>query len=347
MARILYAASGCGYGHAVRAHAVGKGLIERGHNVQFASSNKTVAYLTPHYPDRIHNVFGLLSVYVEGQTKLMQTLLHNLRRARSEMAPSNRAIKTLLRTFKPDLVITDFEPFTAFWARRFGIPFISLDNQHLLTHCEVDRPRGFVGDLLSAYLTIRLYYGGAKRYVVTSFIDAPVRFQPAKVVDPVIRREVYDRKPQEGNYLVVYQTGPDNRDMREQLDRFDRMPIRAYGFGKVGNGSHVTYRPFDQEGFLNDLVGCAGVVASAGHSLVSECLHLEKPMLLVPMQRQYEQILNAHHVKKMGVGATCDRLDARHLDEFVGQLDRYRSAIARRPKASQAAILDAVEQEIP
>lgn len=346
MAKILYAASGDGYGHAVRAHAVGQGLLERGHDVQFVSCNKTVRYLEQHFPDRIHNVFGLLSVYIDGNHAPLRTVLSNIRRAATDLAPSNRAIKTLLKTYKPDLVITDFEPFTAMWARRYGIPFVSLDNQHLLTHCRLDRPGGFWGDLLSAYLIIRLYYGSAKRYLITSFIDAPIRFQPTTLIGPILRPKVYEKNKSEGNYLVAYNMTGGSNDIRDQLELFDRLPIRAYGFDTVGNGRHVTYKAFDEAGFLDDLAGCAGVIATAGHGLVSECLHFEKPMMLIPIPKQYEQRINAHHVQKIGVGVTHDRLHLGAMEDFVDRLDTFRAQLAARPKSSKHTVINAIESEL-
>jgi uncharacterized protein (TIGR00661 family) len=347
MAKILYAAAGDGYGHAVRAHAVGQGLLERGHDVQFISCHKTVDYLKPHFPERIHNVFGLLMVCDEGRTAPIRTALSNIRRAATDLAPSNRAVKTLLKTYKPDLVISDFEPFTAMWARRYGIPYISLDNQHLLTHCRLDRPGGFWADLLSAYMIIRLYYGGAKRYLITSFIDAPIRYQPTTLIGPILRSKVYEKQQRDGDYLLAYKSGGDHRAMREQLERFDRLPIRAYGFDQPSHGGNVTYKSFNEAGFLDDLAGCAGVVASAGHSLVSECLHFEKPMLLVPIEKQYEQRINAHHVQEIGVGVTHNRLRTGEMEDFVDRLPTFREKLAKRPKSSRHTVLDAIELEIP
>ncbi len=347
MAKILYAAAGDGYGHAVRAHAVGQGLLERGHDVQFISCNQTIDYLKPHFPDRIHNVFGLLMVFNNGRNAPIRTAISNVRRAATDLAPSNRAVKTLLKTYKPDLVITDFEPFTALWARRYGIPFVSLDNQHLLTHCHLKRPAGFWADLASAYAVIRLYYGGAKRYLITSFIDAPIRYQPTTLIGPILRPKVYEKKTREGDFLLAYTTGGDNRAMREQLERFDRRPIRAYGFNRESNGGNVSFKKFNEAGFLDDLAGCAGVVASAGHGLVSECLHFEKPMMLIPIGKQYEQRLNAHHVQEIGVGITHDRLRAGHMENFVDSLDTFKEKLAKRPKATRTAALDAIELEIP
>ncbi|MEK6799583.1 MAG: glycosyltransferase family protein [Planctomycetota bacterium] len=348
MARILYAASGDGYGHAVRAHGVGAGLLARGHDVRFLSCDKTTRYLEPHYPDRLHHIFGLFTVYNQGRVEPWQTLVHNARRAWSGMGPSNQAVKSLLRSYEPDLVITDFEPFAAFWARRFGIPYVSLDNQHLLTHCEVDHPPGFWRDIMNAYLTVRLYYGGAKRYLITTFIQAPIRYHPTTLVNPILRPHVYAKQPRDGGFLLAYKgAGGENDAMREELEKFDRLPIRAYGFGIEGRRKHVEFRPIEADAFLDDLAGCAGVVTSAGHSLVCECLHFEKPMLLIPIAQQYEQILNARHVEKLGAGKALRRLTGGAMDEFIDGLDGYRASMSTLPKASIHPVLDAIEREIP
>lgn len=348
MARILYAASGDGYGHAVRAHSVGAGLLARGHDVRFVSSHKTIQYLSSFFPDRLHEVFGLLTTYVEGSVQIWTTLVSNLQRAGQGLGTSLRALDHLLVGFDPDLVITDFEPFTALRARRRGIPFISLDNQHLLTHCVVDHPAGYRGDRLNAYLAIRIYFGGAKRYLVTSFIPAPVRYHSTTVVAPILRSSVYDRVPRDDGFLLAYMgaSGSFARTCRV-LERDADLPVRAYGFGREGSSGRVEFKRTDPHEFLNDLASCRAVIATAGHSLVSECLHLEKPMLLAPIQRQYEQVLNAYHVQKLGVGRACNGLDASTLREFLAKVDSYRAALSHRPKAELAPILDAIEKEIP
>jgi uncharacterized protein (TIGR00661 family) len=348
MARILYAASGDGYGHAVRAHGVGAGLLARGHDVQFVSCHKTNDYLREHFPDRIHDVFGLFTVYNQGSAEPVRTLWHNVRRAWKGVAPSNAAVQQLLRSYQPNLVITDFEPFTAFWARRLGIPYISLDNQHLLTHCALDHPAGLVRDGLNAYLTVRLYYGGAQRYLISSFIQAPVRYHPTTLVNPILRPNVYEKRVAHGDFLLAYKgAGGENDAMRRTLENYDRMDIRAYGFGVAGRCGRVVFKPTTTDGFLDDLAACAGVIMSAGHSLVCECLHFEKPMLLVPIARQYEQAINAHYVEKLGAGESIQQLDRLSIDRFVDRLDRYRIALGRIPKAAIDPVLDAIEHEIP
>ncbi len=348
MAQILYAVSGEGYGHATRAHSVGAGLLARGHQLRFLSSNRTRGYLRRYFPDRVSDVFGLRTVYNEGRVQAFRTVMHNVSHAWGSLGPSNTALRRLLRKFQPDLVITDFEPFAAFWARRLGIPFVSLDNQHLLTHCELDHPPGFARALVHTYLTIRMFYGGAKRYLITTFIDVPIRYHPTTLVAPILRPAVYRKQARQGDFLLAYKgAGGRNDAMRRALESCDCMPVRAYGFSKSGTRGHVTFKPTDENEFLNDLASCAGVIATAGHSLVCECVHFEKPMLLLPVQQQYEQIINAYYVEKLGFGRSVSRLDAAAIDDFASCLELHRSAMAGIPKATIDPILNIIEQEIP
>ena len=173
----------------------------------------------------------------------------------------------------------------------------------------------------NAYIIVRLFYGGARRYLIPTFIPAAVRYHPTTLVDPILRPKVYEKSIEHGDFLVAYKgAGGENDAMRRTLEGYERMPIRAYGFEVTGQRRKVTYKPTTTDGFLHDLAGCAGVIMSAGHSLACECLHLEKPMLLIPIAQQYEQAVNAYHVEKLGAGRWVDRLSTEAMDEFVDQL---------------------------
>lgn len=348
MARILYGVCGDGYGHATRAHSIGAGLLERGHDVHFVSSLHNTAYLAEHFPGRVDDIFGLKISFTQGEAVAIPTILQNFRRGWRELGPSNQLLRRLFREHAPDLVVSDFEPLTAFWARRLGVPFISVDNVHTLTHCALEHPPGYLRDRASAYLVIRLFYTGAKKYLITTFFRTPIRHHPTKLIDPVLRPAVYRRKPTNEGFLLAYKGGNgEHEPMRRVLADYERMPIRAYGFGTTGVSGRATFKAPSTEGFLDDLASCAGVVATGGHSLVCECFHFEKPMFLIPLVRQYEQRVNAAHMKRQGVGTYADRLDASGMDAFVDRLEEYRKAIAAYPKASLGPVLDAIEQEIP
>jgi uncharacterized protein (TIGR00661 family) len=64
------------------------------------------------------------------------------------------------------------------------------------------------------------------------------------------------------------------------------------------------------------------VIASAGFSLLSECLYLKKKMLLLPLAGQYEQIINGHYIQKLGLGLSSEKLDENILAQFIDELDK-------------------------
>ena len=64
----------------------------------------------------------------------------------------------IIEGYRPDLIVTDYEFFTQMAARRLGRPCVSLDNQHLLTHCRYEPPPGHRLSRLMTLLLIRTLY---------------------------------------------------------------------------------------------------------------------------------------------------------------------------------------------
>jgi uncharacterized protein (TIGR00661 family) len=348
MARILYAVQGDGLGHATRAHSVAAGLLKRGHEVRFISSLKGTQYLREHFPEFVTDIFGFCLAYEDGCIRRNRTFLDVVRGVARHVRPTLRQVRRVFRGYQPDLLITDAEPFAPATARSLGVPFISLDNQHVLTHCVVDRLPGLARDYYSAYALVRLYHTGAHRYLISTFFEAPIRHHPTTLVPPILRPSVYGQDVIHGDYWVAYLGGSGPHEpMRRVLETFTKAPIRAYGFGITGRIGNVTYKPMSAEGFLEDLSGCAAVVSSAGHTLIGECLYLGKPMLLVPFVRQFEQRLNAHYVARMGVGRFAERLTSPVMSDFAEQLETYRTALDARPRPAIDPVLDAIERELP
>lgn len=348
MARILYAVQGDGLGHATRAHSVGRGLIKRGHEVHFVSSLKGTSYLKQVFNGTVTDIYGFKLSYDDGRVRRLRTACGIVGGIAFHARRALQRVREVFHRIEPQLLVTDAEAFCPLIARSEGVPFVSLDNQHLLTHCDIDRPHGKLGDYLSAYATVHCYYAGARRYLVSTFHNARIRYQPTTLVPPIIRERVYATQSTIGNYLLAYLGGSgDHGPMRRALEAYHGMPIKAYGFDITEVRASVTYKPRCADEFLNDLAGCAGVIASAGHSLISECLHLQKPMLLLPFSRQFEQLLNVHHVEQMGVGCGASALTTDIIASFVERLSMFRQTLALRTRPSLDPVLDAIERELP
>ena len=109
MARILYALSGEGMGHATRSKAVIKELQKK-HDILIACGGRAYQYLSEHF----HNIIFIQSLhmgYKNNRLSDWSTLLKNL----SSIPSHIKSVSCLLkksRSFKPDIIINDFEYMT-------------------------------------------------------------------------------------------------------------------------------------------------------------------------------------------------------------------------------------------
>src|SRR5262249_27855617 len=148
-------------------------------------------------------------------------------------------------------------------------------------------PRKYRKDAAATKLVTKLMTPRADANLVISFFPAKVKKRNTFLFSPLLRREILSSKPTIGDYIVVYVTSP-SPELAEMLESV-RFPFIAYGFDREGVVGSVTYKKPSQDGFLSDLLGCKGVIANAGFSLISEALHLQKPYLAIPVAHQFEQ----------------------------------------------------------
>ncbi len=322
MARIIYAVAGEGFGHASRAHFVGQRFLDAGHDVLFAASLRALQYLRPYYGERVKEIFGLSYHYSKGYVDPLATLWKNLSRFPQGHRINREFFQQVCEPFKPDLVVTDFEPFSAHWAWRHHVPFLSIDNEHLLNLGQLDHELGDIWGRFSATVVVRCHYVGARAYVITNFFRAPLQSPTAVLAPPIVRPGITRLQPSDGGPIVVYATtGTHEEHWREVLGRFAPRKFLIYGFNKNAAWKNCTFKEASTEGFATDLAAARGVIASAGLSLISECLYLKKKMLLLPLAGQYEQLINARYVEKLGLGVWSKQVEESVVARFLDRLE--------------------------
>ena len=120
--------------------------------------------------------------------------------------------------------------------------------------------------------------------------------------------------------MVYATTGTHEEQWRDVLGGFAPQRFHIYGFNKNVEWKNCVFKETSAEGFATDLAAAKGVIASAGYSLISECLHLRKKMLLLPLAGQYEQLLNARYVEKLGLGTWSKQVDEPAVSRFLDRL---------------------------
>ena len=215
-----------------------------------------------------------------------------------QAAKSLAQLNELVDDPKIDLVITDFEPLTCHIGHKKHLPVISIDNQHCLTNAVVSYPKKYRRDAAAAKIVTKLMTPRANAYLVISFFKAPIRKRNTFLFPPLLRREILDATPSEGDHVLVYVTSP--APALAKLLNQVRCKFIAYGFGREGVEGNIAFKKPSLEGFFSDLVSARAVIANSGFSLVTEALHLGKPYLAVPVSHQFEQIFNAYWLQKSG-----------------------------------------------
>ncbi|MFZ0807788.1 MAG: glycosyltransferase family protein [Candidatus Sulfotelmatobacter sp.] len=341
MANILYGVNGEGAGHSTRAREVLSHLVVRGHTVLVASFDRGLRNLQEQFDAT--EIFGFRFAYVNNRVRYQRTIAKNLITV-PHAAKSLAQLKHLVDESKINLIVTDFEPLTCHIGHKKGLPVISIDNQHCLTNAVVSYPRKYRRDASAAKLVTRLMTPHADAYLVISFFTAPVRKRNTFLFPPLLRKEILDASPVEGDHVLVYVTSP--APALAKLLSSVRCRFVAYGFGRDGQEGNIFYKKPSLDGFFADLVSARAVVANSGFSLVTEALHLGKPYLAVPVNHQFEQVFNAYWLEKSGYGAYWDALNKERVESFLYNIPNYREALGKYPRQGNDALLAKLDELI-
>lgn len=344
MTRIVYGISGEGSGHSSRAREVMTHLVAAGHEVKAVSYDRGYRNLAGDFD--VFETEGLHIASVENKVSVVRTFTDNLRRLSDGVRRLRELRDVGFKDFDPHVVITDFEPMTAYLAAHYGLPLVTIDNQHRMRYMAYPRAEHLRRDAIVTETVIRALVPRPDVSLVTTFYFGEVKNERTFLFPPILRREVLELRPERGEHVLVYFT-QDFASFLERLPSYGRERFVVYGFGDgapPADGPNVTFRPFGSDEFLRDLATCKAVVATAGFTLMTEALHLRKPYLALPMAGQFEQELNAFLLEERGYGKNGRAATAETIGEFLYRLPEYEHALAAYPAADNGALLAKVDE---
>ena len=145
------------------------------------------------------------------------------------------------------------------------------------------------------------------------------------VVPPIIREEVKNLNPKEKDFVLVY-LSKENKRVIKILKNLDENFI-VYGYNKNRNAGNLRFRV--KKYFLDDLEKCRAVIATAGFSLVSESIYLKKPYFALPLEGQFEQMINALSLQDSGFGCYSKSPTKEEIETFLFNLSKYKKNLSR------------------
>jgi uncharacterized protein (TIGR00661 family) len=344
--RILYGVFGYGRGHATRALAVLDSLRER-HDVVVLAGGDAYDALSPHLP--VVRIPTLRYEYGPGgKRSISRTLGENLKHVGDIVfsGESLREVVRLTRDFRPDVAISDAEPWTHSVAARLRIPRISFDHFGILAYC---RPPIDVSDRLRSFRDVSAYrslMGRPDRVIVSSFYDGGARDPRIRFVGPLLREEVLRTRATRGDHVLVYFNRGDHQltPHVEQALHESGVPCIVYGTSRRGDDRRLSFRPASTRPFLEDLASSRAVFSTAGNQLVGEAMWFGKPMLVMP-ENTVEQRLNAAAVERMGIGmrVRAEDVSAPLVKAWLAEETRFSTTAVRSARDGRLEAIAALE----
>lgn len=326
MAKILYGLCTVGMGHAVRSKVILEHLMKK-HDVLIATSGKSLEYLKKFFPNKVVDVEGFELAFKNNAVRNWKTVAVNFKKISSETVRKLKEWNEKVKEFKPTIVVSDWEPFSSIYAKNERLPLISIDNQHYIIFGDYKFPKKFFLDYIRARIILQSLMRKSNYYLITLLPENKLKKIKTKFgVNPIIRPEVVSLKSKvkKGSYVLVYQSTKSYEKLVDILKHVNQKFV-VYGYDKKGTEKNLTFKKFTSGNeFTNDLAGCKAVIANGGFTLISEALYLRKPLLVVPIKKHFEQIVNALYIQKNKYGEFFEDLDVNAVIKFLSNLNKYR-----------------------
>lgn len=347
--KILYGVVGEGMGHAMRSRVVLEHLVAQGHEIEIMASGRAKDFLGKRF-EGVNKIHGLHMIYEENRVRRGKTLWSNVLTGAVGVPQNIKAYFDLIKDFKPRVVISDFESWTYLYAKAHGLPILSIDNMQIINRCTLPRPiiEGHETEFQVTKAFIKGKLPFCNHYFITSFFRPQVRKPDTTLVPPILRPEILAARRSRGDHLLVYQTAEGNDGLADVLQKAG-IECRVYGMRRTIKEDQVEgnlrYRPFSEQGFIDDLASARGVIAGGGFTLMGEAVYLHKPMLAVPLEHQFEQVLNARYLELEGFGKEAKRLtEPGVVRDFVADIPRCEDKLAAYAQDGNQVLFRAVDE---
>ncbi len=298
--KIFYGVQGTGNGHITRARVMAKELKAAGIDVHFQFTGRPAdKYFDMEVFNGYQSRTGLTFHTEKGQVSYLKTALD------AKPITFIRDMKSLdLSSY--DLVISDFEPVTAWAAKNQKIPVLGIGHQYAFNHDIPRKGSDPIADQVMKYFApadvgVGLHWHHFGQPILPPIIDTPET--PKSIIK---------------NKIIVYLPFEDQNEVIRLLSPFRNFDFHLYSPEPVPSTfSHIICNPLSRDGFQKDLYDCAGIISNAGFELASESLQMGKKILAKPLHAQMEQISNAAALQQLGYGHIMHDMDSHAIDHWL------------------------------
>lgn len=336
--KILFGVCGIGNGHCNRQLPVLSHLLDQGHQIMVFTYGEGLSFFKDRFPFRSNlTVIPVANPYYVGCLKGLdfeKTALSEKNQVDFNKINALAMFRATQELGCPDLVISDYEMVAAQYAYAKQAPLVTLDQQskYLVGHFETNLHGTSYLDEIER---LNLFFPVACKRIAVSFFQVKSDSSQVDIVAPMVRPEIIREKgnPRSATpSLIVYVTSQQigSQPIDQWIDTIrTALPTtwEAHIFlpkrlNLPLDENHLHFYHHGNPIFDKLFISSHGVISTAGHTLLSEAMYLEKPVYALPLPL-YEQQLNAHVIAEGGFGLSEETLTPVGITTFIENLEFY------------------------
>jgi len=301
--KILYGINATGNGHISRARIIIAELKKRGHDISCIISGRNDDSL---YDIEEFKPFVLKKGFTfskkDGKIKYLRTLFN------IDLIQFVKDIKSIDEQF--DLVITDFEPVSAYFSRIKNIPAFGIGHQYsFYKNIPMTVKMRFTRILFPYIYTpiknvIPSHFSHFNQYILPPFLS--------KIITN------HKLKANSKDNVLVYLAWEELEKMIALLNQIKEKHFIYYcDIQNQKVVKNVTLKPFSENGFKNDLIENKYLITNAGFQLPAEALFVGKKILCKPLDGQPEQEHNAKILNDLGYATISKTIDINSINNWL------------------------------
>jgi len=331
--KYIFIVQGEGRGHLMQALALRDLLVKNGHEVLEVLVGKSPHRQIPGFfnqkiqcPLKTFDSPNFLPAQNDNKVVLLKSVIYNTKRS-PEFVQSLKLLHERIKTLKPDVVVNfyDFIAGLLFEIRRPKARFVCIAHQYLFLHPDFSFSKlKLHPELPSLLFYTKLTCLRADKILALSFGTHP-DYDAAGIyiVPPLLREEILDAEPVEGDYILGYMLNPTfqqqvmNWHQENKTHKLEFFWDKADAEESTTIDETFTLHTINDTKFIDYMKRCRAYASTSGFESVCEALYLQKPVLMVPAH--IEQSCNAVDAERAGAGISSDTFDLTKLIEFIPQ----------------------------
>lgn len=331
--KFLFLVQGEGRGHMTQAIELSKILNANGHEVVHTYIGKSERRKIPDYFfDLIQSKSETIvspNFVLDKDNKslnLLKSITFNTRFL-GKYKKSLDQIHQKVKSTQPDAIINFYDFLGGFYFRLYHpgqVKHICIGRQFLTLH--PDYPFAEGRDIeKKLYLTNnKITSQKCDKYLALSFRPyEPLKINNLAVVPPLLKEETKNGKITTEDFILGYMVNDGyaeeiiswHKKHPDQIVHcfWDRKNIpKTYSPQK-----NLTFHQINNTLFTDMMRRCKGYVSTAGFESICEAMYLQKSVLMIPVESQYEQACNAIDAEIAGAGIKGESFDISRLMDFI------------------------------